>query len=159
MADHEINWNEIEAERARLEIYVADLKEELALAKAALASLPTRAVGRQVGYRSKKLSVLHNKLATICAFDMIQKWRHIQKKHGRELKRENELPPDGPRQPRALIVEAACSKYPAASEEEVRNRINNLNADPEERTRYGGKVLFRFRTSEWLDRSDDYLDV
>lgn len=155
MADDEIEWDDLDARRARLCIYIAELRDELKRASAELHSLPTRPRGRPQGSRSRTESVLHNKYATIRAFDMIQKWRHLEKKAGRTLVRENQLPPE---EIRSQIIDAACARWQQASPEEIRNRINRLNADPENRAEYGG-ILYRVRDPEWLDRSDDFLDV
>lgn len=156
MTPDEIDWQKVADDRFLLERHLNDLDEQRKQAKAALAALPKRPIGRTPGIRLQTDKVWHNYCATRLAFDMIQKWRHIEKKKGR-LKRTNALPPDGPNRPRTKIIEAACAKWPKASREQVRDRINRVNKHSAVIAAvYDGRGR---DDPKWLDRSDDYLDV
>ena len=133
-----------------LEAQLAGVRADLKAVRAALAEFK-RPRGRPRGAIIRTPSIVANRLATIRAYTMRQKYFHIQKKGGSTKK----TIPDEVIQE---IVAKACEALPLASPERVRELINRTSADPENRPVSGG-YLFRVRANEFLDRSDDYLDI
>jgi hypothetical protein len=100
--------DQITIDRIRLDRHIADLKQELKLAEAALEALkPGR--GRKKGTRLE--SGDHNFSATREAFNVLQKFENSQRKKGLSIRLS--------KGEKERIINAACKNFPKASFEQV----------------------------------------
>jgi hypothetical protein len=111
--------DDIEKKRARLVRLVADLKDELEEAKAALAALPKANRGRKKGHKvhgEKGVTADHNHSATRRVLSLIQRHEIAQRKFRRSLK--------VPKLKMEEFISTACAAFPKAKAERVRTLVN-----------------------------------
>jgi hypothetical protein len=126
--------DELERKRARLERHIADLKDELKEAKAALDTLPRRKRGRPAGYRSQKESTNHNYSAARRVMTAIQRYEIAQRKLNRPIK--------VPARKMDEFIIVACKAFPRAKPERVRTVVN-INRKGGEDKRFAGGMVKR----------------